>query len=106
LKADLELYRVGCFKCSPGNAEGGFEKSAGGLMSGEQHQAVYYCFTLVFRSPVGFRCKQRSAHVNLTRRGGDEQRGPVAEGTGNQKQMAEAQHNTTSAERFHSTMQV
>jgi hypothetical protein len=37
---------------------------------------------------------------------GDVQRGPVAEGTGNQKQMSEAQHNTTSAERFHSTMQV
>ena len=73
-----------------------------------------YCIALVYRSPVGFRCNQRSAHVNMILRGGDVQGGLFAEGTGNQQQMSEAQHNTkkikhnitTSAERFQSTMQV
>jgi hypothetical protein len=50
--------------------------------------------------------QQQLDDFNMTLSGGNVQRGPFAEGTGNQKQMAEAQHNRTSAEHFQSRMQV
>ena len=49
--------------------------------------------------------QQQLDDLNVTLRGGDVQGVPVAEGTGNQQQRSEAQHNTTSAVRFQSTMQ-
>jgi hypothetical protein len=49
--------------------------------------------------------QQQLDDFNMTLRSGDVQRGPFAEGTGNQMQMSEAQHNTTSAEHFQLTMQ-
>ena len=50
--------------------------------------------------------QQQLDDFSVTLRSGDVQRGPFAEGTGNEKKMSEAQHNRTSAEHFQSTMQV
>ena len=50
----------------------------------------------VSRIDGGVARQQQLDDFNVTLRGGDVQRGPFAEGTGNQKQMSEAHYNTTS----------
>ena len=60
----------------------------------------------VSRIDGGVARQQQLDDFNMTLRCGNVQGGPVAEGTGNQKQMSEAQHNRTSTEHFQSTRQV